>query len=628
VTGAARAHVAFFAALTVATLWAAPLHLPLNNPNEGVRVFAAAALVEHGTFAIDDVVKRWGYIDDKAKRGGRLYSSKAPLPSLLAACAYAVVHPFTGDLPRPTLTRLCRLTGDTLPSLVLALLLLLALSRRLADARAAPLVVGALVLCTGTLASMNVLSGHAIAALATALALVLATEQAPSRRQLALLGGACALAVGSEYPAALAVVVVVGLALARHGVRVGGWIALGAAPFSALLAIAHTAMFGAPWRTGYSFLENKGYEALVTPGFFGVGAPHLDAFATSFFSLELGLFVFAPVTVVGLFALRFVPRDVRIAAVLLTLAYALFIAGFGGWRGGWSVGPRYIAELSGALAVCVALAIECAPELWRARLLGALALSAGAGFVTAGLAGAWFPHLPDTLRNPVIELVIPLVQRDFSPDTPLLTLGASPGMSSRSVLIALLAPLALALTAAGVQRARGLAIAFVAGSALSLGVCAVGPRTSPDRAGAELRRMFDNFQPDAGNPILQSAPDDPRVWISVDRGRFAWPRLLSEGCALTPAPGPLWHGDTGRLPAGALLVVSDRRAPDGEAIRAGTSLVVASTTDLARHARLGLPCEGPIIWLDEGAPRPTALAALPELSRNGAFVLLARAPRH
>src|SRR5687768_16508075 len=100
-----RARAIVFACAIVACVFvSSPLHLPLNNPNEGVRVFAAKALVEHHTFAIDEVVREWGYIDDKSKHGGRLYSSKAPLASIIGAIAYAIVHPFTGDLDRPALT--------------------------------------------------------------------------------------------------------------------------------------------------------------------------------------------------------------------------------------------------------------------------------------------------------------------------------------------------------------------------------------------------------------------------------------------------------------------------------------------------------------------------------------------
>ena len=107
---------ALAASLVAAVFVSSPLHLPLNNPNEGVRVFSVRALIEHHTFAIDDVIADWGFIDDKARclgdLKGKLCSSKAPLSTLIASAGYAVVHPFSGDLSRPTLTRLCRVSGS------------------------------------------------------------------------------------------------------------------------------------------------------------------------------------------------------------------------------------------------------------------------------------------------------------------------------------------------------------------------------------------------------------------------------------------------------------------------------------------------------------------------------------
>ena len=174
----------------VAVLCTSPLHLPLNNPNEGVRVFAAKALVEHGTFAIDQVTQQWGYIDDKARHNGKLYSSKAPLVSLLAAAAYAVIHPLSGDLARPALTRLCRVAGDILPSLFLVLLLWRSLRRTMKDSFLIDVGVVGIVLGTGVLASLHVLSGHAPAALGPAVVLALCLEPDEARRHRPLTVGA------------------------------------------------------------------------------------------------------------------------------------------------------------------------------------------------------------------------------------------------------------------------------------------------------------------------------------------------------------------------------------------------------------------------------------------------------
>jgi hypothetical protein len=71
VTSFERADGWLLAAMMVALCCASPLHLALNNPNEGVRVFMVAAMVEDHRLSIDQVVERWGYIDDKARFAGR-----------------------------------------------------------------------------------------------------------------------------------------------------------------------------------------------------------------------------------------------------------------------------------------------------------------------------------------------------------------------------------------------------------------------------------------------------------------------------------------------------------------------------------------------------------------------------
>jgi hypothetical protein len=521
--------------------------------------------------------------------------------------------------------------------------LLVALRRRVHDRALADLGVCALAIGSGVLAATNVMSGHALAALGCALAFALALPTRAGtlaeQRAARIAGFALSVAVGSEYPSALAALPIaalfVALRPARERARVVGELVLGAAPVAILVAVAHTAMFGAPWRTGYSFLENATYDALVS-GFFGIGVPHVDALVMSFLSPELGLLWFAPVTLVGVVVLArpWLAPPVRAAAIVVLVAFALFIAGFKGWRGGWSVGPRYILELVGVLTVCAVVGLDraaraSAVHLSRAR--AALGASAGAGLVTAGLAGAFFPHLPEVFRNPVRELVLPLVARGFAPDSWPLFVGMSPRASGVLIIAALAAPLVMVALGATmwsdgapsiasgsgpVPRASRLPAraaqlwAMIGGALTALVVVAVVPARDVDASGAELRRMFDNWRPDGGNAILARAaqPSDPRVQIAIDRGRFVWRDLVGASCVRAPngtAPsGPL-APFVAHVPAGALVVVADRHAADIARVTGANALVV-SFTDVVRHARLGLPCLGPIVVV---APKDVALPA-------------------
>ncbi len=74
--------------LAVLYLWVFPFHDVVRNPNENVRVYMTVAIVDDHTFAINRIEGAWGYVNDKAIRAGRLYSSKAPGTSYLGVPVY------------------------------------------------------------------------------------------------------------------------------------------------------------------------------------------------------------------------------------------------------------------------------------------------------------------------------------------------------------------------------------------------------------------------------------------------------------------------------------------------------------------------------------------------------------
>lgn len=76
------------ALLAVLYLWVFPFHDVVRNPNENVRVYMTVAIVDDHTFAINRIEGAWGYVNDKAVRAGRLYSSKAPGTSYLGVPFY------------------------------------------------------------------------------------------------------------------------------------------------------------------------------------------------------------------------------------------------------------------------------------------------------------------------------------------------------------------------------------------------------------------------------------------------------------------------------------------------------------------------------------------------------------
>jgi hypothetical protein len=338
-----RSVVVAAGAIVAAVVVASPLHTPLNNPNEGVRVYTARAVVEHHTLAIDAVSREWGFIDDKAQKNGRTYQSKAPLPALLGAAAYAVVHPVTGDLSRPALTRLCRVAVMVPVALMLALCWW-ALRRSRDDSAfddnsTLDVVMLGLMTGTGVLAALQVFSGHALAAIAPAAVLGLARLRQVRGWHHVVAGVLLGVAASSEYPAALCAPLV--WLVTRRDAQ--PWRALGLAVVGAIIALlptllVHQLMWGAPWRTGYSFLDNPHYRPLVEGTFFGIGLPDPQVWMTTLVSPELGLFFFSPFLAVGVVGLLTLPRHRRAEQVVVVAVVVAFLLFIGGFRAGVAAG--------------------------------------------------------------------------------------------------------------------------------------------------------------------------------------------------------------------------------------------------------------------------------------------------
>ena len=96
-------------------LYVFPYFASLSNPNENVRLYMTAALVDEGSYEISSIRQRWGWVNDAAcvqdvvgvlspctgvmPQGGerRYYSVKAPLASFLAIPGYVVAKWVHGE---------------------------------------------------------------------------------------------------------------------------------------------------------------------------------------------------------------------------------------------------------------------------------------------------------------------------------------------------------------------------------------------------------------------------------------------------------------------------------------------------------------------------------------------------
>jgi len=364
------------------------------------------AIVEQRTLSIDAFADNTG---DRAYRDGHWYSDKAPLPALLAIPAYQAYHLMdrargkapayeafgTPERPAARLTvnrsfqrglYVCSLSTVALSGVALGLILFELLRRRMST-------TGALWGSAGTLFATCIFPystgfyGHVMAgAFLAGAALLLdplhpSNGPPPSWARSAGAGACLAAAVGCEY---LAAVPALALALALvAGHRRAHWprwlagLALGALGPGLALGAYHYACFGAPWRTGYSFIVNARFAAGHANGFLGIRWPKPLPIAGLLVGRFRGLFYVAPVTLlllVGLVA-RALKRDATALAGGLAFTTLLLVnSSYYMWWGGAAAGPRHLVPALGLLALGLPWLWAQRWSRWAVYALGAVSL--------------------------------------------------------------------------------------------------------------------------------------------------------------------------------------------------------------------------------------------------------------
>lgn len=366
--------------------------LPAATWSPVSRFNVTRAIVEQGTLSIDAFADSTG---DRAFRDGHWYSDKAPLPALLALPAYQAYHLLDrargkapayearGTVERPAarirINRsfqrglyVCSISTVALSGVALGLILLELLRRRTSTAYA---LWGSAVTLLGTciFPYSTGFYGHVIAGAFLAGAALLLDplgndgERRPSWAR-ALGAGAClAASVGCEYLAAIPALVLAVTMLAHH--RRDAWprwvLGMGMGALGPVLIIGayHAACFGAPWRTGYSFIVNARFAAGHASGFLGIRLPRPEALAGLTFGRFRGLFYVAPVTLLLLVGVLVRARQRDAAALggaLAFIALLLVNASYYMWWGGAAAGPRHLIPVLGLLALGL-------PWVWAQR---------------------------------------------------------------------------------------------------------------------------------------------------------------------------------------------------------------------------------------------------------------------
>jgi len=183
----------------------------------------------------------------------------------------------------------------------------------------------------------------------------------------------------------------------------------------------------------------------------------------------------------GALLLRRGERADALTAVAVTLLTLLAICSMNNWRGGWTIGPRYLVTVIPFLAWGALEGLEIV-----ARRFPALAFTAALACTTVALAAsgapsAYYPHLPPELGRPLPELLAVLIAHDYAPYNAgsLLDLYGTPSMWPLFATAAAALALVFVRVGPAVAKKRVLPGALLLGAALLWPLCSgasEGPR--------------------------------------------------------------------------------------------------------------------------------------------------------
>jgi hypothetical protein len=556
----------FWALFAIVYLLVYPYQQALNNPNENSRVYLTMALVDEGTFRLDHSVRLYGWTNDLARvphvptatehdRARFHYASvKGPLVSYLGVPVYAAERvivnllgqpPPTLDSPPEARKAFLRTTTLTLQLFVVHLpcLLFLWLFERFlrgvtGDPRLRFAAVTALGLGTNYLAYAFLFASHALLAVAAfgAFALVVSHDRAsqpPSwtTRRAFLVGLAIGAVTLLEYQALLVSVVLFAQAVrsvlaresrSRRPLRPLVALVSGIAPSVVALLLFQAKSFGHPLTPGHRMMDSAAFQAVNSQGFFTIGTPSWEALSGLLTDGGAGLFGASPVLLLALLSLPVVcgraasPRLAPLAPATRfawTVFFALVVpvSASSIWRGGWTIGPRYLGALPPFLLFLAVVGLEDGVARWRAAmdvrgigwpirpaLVTAFASLSLVSFLSLGVVAFVTTTLPEAVQRPFSQVAWPFLREGLVPHHALELIGVHGRWPVyAAVLIAgvlLVGLLALTLWSARHDRRALVAAAVSLIVTLSLGVPYVvhvpGDAATDAAVRAEVRTIF------------------------------------------------------------------------------------------------------------------------------------------
>ncbi|RME97166.1 MAG: hypothetical protein D6768_20330 [Chloroflexi bacterium] len=413
------------------------------DPNQNSRLNMVVAVVEDGTFQIDKYVQN---TVDYAKVGEHYYSDKAPGAAFLAMPFYAGLKLFL-DLPvldsfterlahHQAFQSTLRSEGSgvlaqkvrfalaqvaltfvvaAVPSALLGVLLFNLLGQFTQAAAPRIAVTLGYGLLTPAFAYAGAFYGHQLSAalLFGAFALLFTRKERLTAPVLLLVGLLLGYSVVTEYPAALAVVILTVYALfllAQRGRwRHIGWVMLTGGLVALGWMAYNTAIFGGPLELGYSYSEL--WQDQHHTGFMSLSFPQPATMWGITFGLFRGLFVLSPLLLLVFpgFVQWWRSGEQRAewtVALLISVSIFLFNSSSVMWWGGFAIGPRYLLPALPFAATAMIFPFRAWGRKTGFRLLAA-ALAGWSLVATWGLTLAEQAFPNDNIFNPLLEYALP-----------------------------------------------------------------------------------------------------------------------------------------------------------------------------------------------------------------------------
>jgi hypothetical protein len=379
---------------------------------------------------------------------------------------------------RPSIQAM-RLVGSTLPVLLLAAFFVRTAGRLGGETSRSPVVLLALLFGTPLFAYGLLLFSHALVAFALfgawAALFVPGAPRESAAREIAA-GALLGLAVLSEYPAAIPALILIAAAAWKREPRRLARVALGGAPFAAVLLVWNRISFGGFFELSSAHEKLGEFRSLAGTGVFGIGLPSPGALLGLLADPSKGLLVFSPFLILWprafFLAGRVLSRPAAVSLGLVPAALLFLYAGYPNWHGGFTVGPRYLVAAFPFLVF---------PFFFRGggRLEAAL-VGASVGAVT--LTSLAFPFVPPGFAFPWASFGGYFLERG---------LGAPNLLHLAGVPVAVAAPAVLVLMAALVSFEERIKVAtFCFGMAVWAGTGLVSVRLSPPPPSLRLQRAY------------------------------------------------------------------------------------------------------------------------------------------